>query len=178
MEVVKGIRSCVRTLEELTSNLLTRKDWLSCIEDLLYNMLFLNSITRFQITCPLRILTALKHTIDYSKVPKINECDLTEHFVRGSGPGGSAVNKNANCVVLTHKPTGIVIKCHTSRCQEDNRKVARELLVAKLDETLNGPDSVAAQKKRLEEQKYKKIEYKKRKKASLKIEWKKREGLE
>lgn len=53
--------------------------------------------------------SALKHTIDFSKVPKINECDLTEQFVRGSGPGGSAVNKNSNCVVLTHIPTGTYI---------------------------------------------------------------------
>lgn len=53
-------------------------------------------------------LCALKHTIDYSRVPKINESDLTEKFVRGTGPGGSAVNKNSNCVVLTHIPTGIV----------------------------------------------------------------------
>lgn len=55
------------------------------------------------------VLAALKHTIDYSKLPKINECDLSEQFVRGSGPGGSAVNKNANCVVLTHIPSG---KCY------------------------------------------------------------------
>lgn len=48
-----------------------------------------------------------KHTIDFTWVPKLNESDLTEQFVRGGGPGGSAVNKNANCVVLTHNPTGI-----------------------------------------------------------------------
>ena len=42
---------------------------------------------------------------------------------------------------------------------------------------LNGENSVAAQKKRLDEQKYKKTEYKKKKRAQLKEEWKKREGL-
>lgn len=52
------------------------------------------------------------------------------------------------------------------------------MLIAKLDETLNGPDSVAAQKKMLEEKKYKKAEYKKKKMAALKSVWKKREGLE
>ncbi|KAJ8725853.1 hypothetical protein PYW08_004036 [Mythimna loreyi] len=98
-------------------------------------------------------------------------------FIRGSGPGGSAVNKNSNCVVLTHVPTGTVIKCHTSRCQDDNRQKARELLIAKLDEVLNGEDSVAAQRKRLETTKYKKSEYKKKKMAQMKSEWKKREGL-
>lgn len=51
-----------------------------------------------------------KHTIDYSKVPQLVEAELEEQFVRGSGPGGQSVNKTANCVVLTHLPTGIVLK--------------------------------------------------------------------
>ncbi|XP_068629518.1 mitochondrial translation release factor in rescue [Battus philenor] len=121
-------------------------------------------------------LIALKH-IDYSLVPKINESELEEQFVRGGGPGGSAVNKNANCVVLTHNPTGTVVKCHLSRCQDENRKLAREMLVAKLDEVMNGANSVAAQKKRLREEKLKKNEYKRKKIAHMKEEWKKREGL-
>lgn len=73
--------------------------------------------------------------------------------------------------------TGIVIKCHQSRSQDENRKIAREQLIAKLDEIQNGEDSVASQKKRKEETKYKKSEYKKKKMANLKSEWKKREGL-
>lgn len=47
-----------------------------------------------------------KHTLDYSRVPILNECELSEQHVRGSGPGGQAVNKTANCVVLKHVPTG------------------------------------------------------------------------
>ncbi|CAH2086163.1 unnamed protein product [Euphydryas editha] len=125
----------------------------------------------------INICTASKHTIDYSRVPKINENDLSEQFVRGGGPGGSAVNKNANCVVLTHVPSGIVVKCHISRSQDENRKLAREMLVDKLDAELNGENSVSAQKKRLKEEKYKKADYKKKKMAQLKEEWKKREGL-
>ncbi|OWR51689.1 hypothetical protein KGM_212169 [Danaus plexippus plexippus] len=121
--------------------------------------------------------SALKHTIDFSKVPKINECDLTEQFVRGSGPGGSAVNKNSNCVVLTHIPTGIVIKCHTSRSQDENRKMARDMLIAKLDDIINGKNSVESQKKMIEENRFKKVEYKKKKRAEIKEKWKKREGL-
>lgn len=124
-----------------------------------------------------RLAAAFKHTIDYSKVPKINECELSEKFVRGSGPGGSAVNKNSNCVVLTHIPTGTVIKCHTSRCQDDNRKKARELLIEKLDDMINGPESVSAQRKLIEEKKYKRNATKKQKISKLKDEWKKREGI-
>lgn len=58
---------------------------------------------------PLLVCSASKHTLDYSKVPKIEEHELSEQFVRGSGPGGSAVNKNANCVVLTHIPSGLFL---------------------------------------------------------------------
>lgn len=62
--------------------------------------------------CRIRNISAigkfrLKHTLDFSKVPKILEADLDEQFVRGSGPGGQSVNKTANCVVLLHKPTGL-----------------------------------------------------------------------
>ena len=53
-------------------------------------------------------LSLKKHTFDYSKVPKINEEELEERFVKGSGPGGQAVNKTNNCVILHHKPTGIL----------------------------------------------------------------------
>ncbi|CAB3228688.1 unnamed protein product [Arctia plantaginis] len=140
-------------------------------------MMLLKPVSRLHCMVFSRVCVAFKHTIDYSKVPKINECDLTENFVRGSGPGGSAVNKNSNCVVLTHIPSGTVVKCHISRCQDENRKLAREMIIAKLDEDLNGDNSVAAQKKRLQEKKYKKSEYKKQKMAKLKSEWKKREGL-
>lgn len=44
------------------------------------------------------------------KFPDLHGDDLEEEFVRGSGPGGQSVNKTANCVVLKHKPTGIVVK--------------------------------------------------------------------
>ncbi|KAJ2952889.1 hypothetical protein O0L34_g7252 [Tuta absoluta] len=111
------------------------------------------------------------------QVPKVEEYELTEQFVRGTGPGGSAVNKNSNAVVLTHIPTGTVVKCHISRSQDENRKLAREMLIQKLDEEINGEESVSAQKRRIEEKKYKKTEYKKKKIAKLKSEWKKREGL-
>ena len=46
---------------------------------------------------------------------ELREEDLEENFVRGSGPGGQSVNQTANCVVLKHKPSGIVVKvcmCH------------------------------------------------------------------
>ncbi|KAG8224214.1 hypothetical protein J437_LFUL002670 [Ladona fulva] len=117
---------------------------------------------------PLCYHMRFKHTIDYSKVPKLNENDLKEQFVRGSGPGGQSVNKTSNCVVLTHVPTGIVVRCHQTRSLDQNRKKARELLVQRLDNLFNGPNSVEAQMKAISEVKRKKSEQKKRKLAALK----------
>lgn len=36
--------------------------------------------------------------------------DISYSAIKGSGPGGQAVAKTCNMAVLTHKPTGIVIK--------------------------------------------------------------------
>ena len=46
---------------------------------------------------------------------KIPEQELTEKFVKGFGPGGQKTNKSNNCVILTHLPTGEVVKCHDNR---------------------------------------------------------------
>uniref|UniRef100_A0A3Q3FDJ7 Prokaryotic-type class I peptide chain release factors domain-containing protein n=1 Tax=Labrus bergylta TaxID=56723 RepID=A0A3Q3FDJ7_9LABR len=55
-----------------------------------------------------RVLAAGKK--DLIHLPVLNEDELEEQFVRGSGPGGQATNKTSNCVVLKHIPTGIVVK--------------------------------------------------------------------
>ncbi|KAK3514481.1 hypothetical protein QTP70_018680 [Hemibagrus guttatus] len=74
-------------------------------------------------------------------LPLLNEEDLEEQFVRGSGPGGQATNKTSNCVVLKHVPTGVVVKCHETRSVELNRKRAREILQEKLDIIYKGEES-------------------------------------
>jgi protein subunit release factor A len=119
-----------------------------------------------------------KHTIDYSRVPKLVESELEEQHVRGSGPGGQATNKTSNCVVLKHVPTGVIVKCHETRSLDQNRKKAREHLVTRLDNLLNGDQSVDAQIKAIESRK-KLVKDRKREKLNmLKVEWKKRENLE
>lgn len=87
--------------------------------------------------------------VDRSRVPQLNESDLEEHFVSGSGPGGQCVNKAINCCQLKHKPTGLAVKVHHTRSLESNRKIARELLITKLDNLFNGENSVESQKRRI-----------------------------
>lgn len=119
-----------------------------------------------------------KKSIDYSRVPTINEDDLEEKFVRGSGPGGQAVNKTSNCVVLRHIPTNIIVKSHMHRSASANRKEARKLLIAKLDEHENGLNSIENQLKAIQEKKTKNTTHKRKKLNELKEKWKQRENID
>lgn len=116
--------------------------------------------------------------VDYSKVPVLVESDLTEQFVRGSGPGGQATNKTSNCVVLKHTPTGIVVKCHETRSLTDNQKRAREILVTKLDNLFNKENSVEAQKNAIDQRKRATSAARRMKLQMMKEQWKRRENLE
>jgi len=62
----------------------------------------------------------------------VREADLEETFVRSGGPGGQNVNKTATCVMLLHRPSGLLVKCQATRQQGANRFLARRLLLAKL----------------------------------------------
>lgn len=115
--------------------------------------------------------------LDYSRVPVLKDEDLEEQFVRGSGPGGQSVNKTSNCVVLRHKPTGTIVKCQKTRSLDENRKIARKLLITKLDNELNGENSIESQIKEIEQTKLTKREQKRRKLDELKQKWKDSEGL-
>src|SRR5512137_661029 len=68
----------------------------------------------------------------------VREADLQETFVRSGGHGGQNVNKTSTCVMLLHRPTGLQVKCQTTRQQGLNRFLARKLLLDKIEALHNG----------------------------------------
>jgi protein subunit release factor B len=77
---------------------------------------------------------------------KLYEKDIEEKFVRSSGPGGQKVNKSSTCVLLTHHPSGLVVKMQKSRTQKLNRYYARKRLCEMLENQLLGKESPEAKK--------------------------------
>ena len=63
---------------------------------------------------------------------KINPQDLDWQFYRASTQGGQNVQKVSSAVRLIHEPSGIVVTCEQERFQEQNRKIALDLLRARL----------------------------------------------
>jgi peptide chain release factor 2 len=63
---------------------------------------------------------------------KIKEDDLKWQFFRASSQGGQNVQKVSSAVRVKHVPTGITTTAQTERHQEQNRKLALDLLRAKL----------------------------------------------
>lgn len=68
----------------------------------------------------------------------VTEAEIEESFVRSGGHGGQNVNKTSTCVMLVHKPTGLQVKCQSTRQQGMNRFLARRLLLDKIEARQKG----------------------------------------
>ena len=65
---------------------------------------------------------------------QINPADIQMDVMRSTGSGGQSVNTTDSAVRLTHKPTGVVVKCQQEKSQLKNRTMALKMLRTKLYE--------------------------------------------
>ncbi|KAF7260736.1 hypothetical protein EG68_01450 [Paragonimus skrjabini miyazakii] len=152
----------------------------------MFNQTYLSTIMRCPIWLTKHVSTNWTFSLwycasrDYSVVNKrflFNESELLENFVRGWGPGGQAVNKTANCVVLRHIPTGLFVKCQDTRVLERNREIARIRLNQKLDELMNGEQSEIVRERKESEAKERQRYNRSKRRLAAKLAFKVREGL-
>lgn len=116
----------------------------------------------------------------------IDEAELIEKFIIGSGKGGQKLHKTASTVYLKHLPSGLEIKCQDSRSREDNRYFARARLCEKLQSIISEEktkqqqeiEKIKRQKKRRSRRAKQKILDEKSKQSELKILRKKPASLE
>lgn len=113
------------------------------------------------------MITPKKWQLIHNKMKEldIEESDLEEKFILGSGHGGQNLHKTQSTVFLRHAPSGIQIKCQYSRSRESNRYYARKILCDKIAFLLHKEKS----DKQKMIHKIKKQKKKRSKKAKLKM---------
>ena len=72
--------------------------------------------------------------VDTIQSNTFSEKDIQYQAMRSSGAGGQHVNKVSSAIRATHIPTGISVVSMDSRSQHQNKKLATERLLLKLNE--------------------------------------------
>lgn len=94
----------------------------------------------------------------WMKLLNIENADIIEKFITGSGSGGQKINKTSSTVYIKHIPSGFEVKCQESRSREENRYYARQRLCEKLH-------AVLRDEKTKEQQRIEKIKRQKRRRS-------------
>ena len=95
----------------------------------------------------------------------IDEHNVVEKFIIGSGSGGQKLHKTSSSVYLKHTPSGIEIKCQESRSREANRYYARIRLCEKLHTTIS--DEITKEQQKIEKLKRQKKRRSRRSKQKM-----------
>ncbi|PAM95032.1 peptide chain release factor H [Flavobacterium sp. IR1] len=72
--------------------------------------------------------------IEAQKNVSISQNDIQYQAMRSSGAGGQHVNKVSSAIRATHIPTGIAVVAMDSRSQHQNKKLATERLLKKMED--------------------------------------------
>jgi peptide chain release factor len=72
--------------------------------------------------------------IEPQKQASVSENDIQYQAMRSSGAGGQHVNKVSSAIRATHIPLGIAVVSMDSRSQHQNKKLATERLLKKLED--------------------------------------------